>query len=71
MAVGGELSTISFKTEVQETAADFWSKGVDNFKGILDKIKECNKTALTEFSIFLSQTPTMTHGSGMNRRKII
>ena len=53
MAVGGELSTISFRTEVHETAADFWSKGVDNSKGILEsiltKIKSYEKNADTEW----------------------
>jgi len=53
VAVGGELSTISFKTEVHETAADFWSKGVDNSKGILEsiltKIKSYEQNADTDW----------------------
>ena len=53
VAVGGELSTVSFKTEVHETAADFWSKGVDNSKGnfesILTKIKSYEQNADTDW----------------------
>jgi len=59
VAVGGELSTVSFKTEVHETAADFWSKGVDNSKGILEsiltKIKSYEQNADTDWIDILQE----------------
>ena len=36
--MGGKLSTISFKTQIHEIPAGFWSVGVDNSKGILETI---------------------------------
>ena len=36
--MGGKLSTISFKTQIHEIPADFWSEGVDNSKVLLEKI---------------------------------
>ena len=36
--MGGALTTLSFKTEIHEIPADFWSEGVDKSKGILETI---------------------------------
>eukprot|EP00092_Neocalanus_flemingeri_P031482 GFUD01034190.1.p1 GENE.GFUD01034190.1~~GFUD01034190.1.p1 ORF type:complete len:1065 (+),score=194.32 GFUD01034190.1:162-3356(+) len=38
MDMGGKLSTISFKTQLHEMPADFWSEGVDKSKVILETI---------------------------------
>ena len=35
---GSKLSTISFKTEIYEIPADFWSLGVENSKVLLETI---------------------------------
>ena len=51
--MGGKLSTISFKTEIHEIPAGFWSLGMDKSKGILEtiltKIKSYEQTSDTKW----------------------
>ena len=64
--MGGRLSTISFKTEIHEIPAGFWSVGVDNSKGILEtiltKIKSYEQNADTKWIDILREN--FAHGIG-------
>ena len=57
---------ISFKTQIHEIPAGFWSLGVDNSKGILEtiltKIKSYEKNADTKWIDVLREN--FAHGNG-------
>ena len=65
--MGGKLSTISFKTQIHEIPADFWSEGVDNSKVILEtilkKIKSYEQNSDTKWIDILRENFALGKGS--------
>ena len=65
--MGGKLSTISFKTEIHEIPADFWSVGVDNSKVLLEtilkKIKSYEKNSDTNWIDVLRENFALGKGN--------
>ena len=67
MDMGGKLTTISYKTQLNEIPANFWSEGVDNSKVILEtilkKIKSYEQNSDTKWIDILRENFALGKGS--------
>ena len=67
MNKGGKLTTISYKTQLHQTPFNFWDKGVDNSKviveTILKKIKSYEQNSDKKWNDILKENFALGKGS--------